>query len=62
MSGGTGWQANRIHLIYNITNPGEDPNPNLWKRVEVTNQIGGTNSTFNTGCYSKCTFQWVSIK
>ena len=60
-SGGTGWQANRIHLLYNITNPGEDPNPNLWKKVEVTNQIGGTNSTFNTGATANVPFSGCQL-
>jgi len=61
MSGGTGWQANRIHLIYQVCNPGVDPSPNLWKRVEVTNQIGGTNSTFNTGATANVPFSGCQL-
>jgi hypothetical protein len=68
VSGGTGWQANRIHLLFQVTNPGEDPNPNLWKKVDVTNQIGGTNSTFRTGAtnanvpFSGCQLSSASTK
>ena len=61
MSGGTGWQANRIHLVYQVCNPSEDPSPNLWKRVEVTNQIGGTNSTFNTGTTANVPFSGCQL-
>ena len=61
MSGGTGWQANRMHLIYQVCNPGEDPSPNLWNRVEVTNQIGGTNSTFNTGATANVVFSGCQL-
>ena len=61
MSGGTGWQANRIHLLFQVVNPGEDPNPNLWKKVDVTNQIGGTNSTFVTGTSANVPFSGCQL-
>tara|TARA_R110002012_G_scaffold7802_8_gene36200 strand:+ start:34429 stop:37074 length:2646 start_codon:yes stop_codon:yes gene_type:complete len=52
ITGGTGWQANKIHLLYQIANPGEDPKPHLWKRVEVTDQIGGSGSPYITASTS----------
>ena len=61
MSGGTGWQANRMHLLFQVVNPGEGPNPNLWKKVDVTNQIGGTNSTFTTGTSANVPFSGCQI-
>ena len=61
MSGGTGWQANRMHLLYQVCNPGEDPSPNLWKKIEVTNQIGGTNSTFGTGTSANVPFSGCQL-
>ena len=61
MSGGTGWQANRMHLLYQVVNPGEDPSPNLWKKVDVTNQIGGTNSTFRTGTTANVPFSGCQL-
>jgi hypothetical protein len=60
-SGGTGWQANKMHLLYQVVNPGEDPSPNLWKKVEVTNQIGGTNSTFRTGATANVPFSGCQL-
>ena len=49
MSGGTGWQANRIHLLYQLVDDAaEAPSPHLWKKVDVTNQIGDGN-TYSTG-------------
>ena len=46
MSGGTGWHANKIHLLYQVVQPGDDPSPNLWKKVNVTEQVGGAASEF----------------
>jgi hypothetical protein len=50
---GTGWQANRIHVIYQLVNLGDDPQPDSWRIVEVTEQLDGYNLNNNiplSGC------------
>ena len=46
ISGGTGWQANKIHLLYQIVQPGGDISPNQWKQANVTEQIGGSTNDY----------------
>ena len=50
-----------MHLLFQVVNPGEDPDPNLWKKVDVTDQIGGTNSTFRTGAGANVPFSGCQL-
>jgi hypothetical protein len=47
VSGGTGWQGNKIHLIWQLVNqPQTDPHPADWTKTEVTDLLGPTCGQF----------------
>ena len=53
VSGGTGWHANKIHLLWQrVTSPNTMPQPHLWNKTEITEQLTGAySSTVPVGSY-----------
>jgi len=46
VSGGTGWHANRVHLLWQrVTIPNSIPSPHLWTKTEITEQLTGAYSS-----------------
>ena len=45
-SGGTGWQANKIWLLYQTVIGGTQPLPQLWNKTEVTQLIPNAYNTY----------------
>tara|TARA_B100000700_G_C15039680_1_gene854689 strand:- start:848 stop:3403 length:2556 start_codon:yes stop_codon:yes gene_type:complete len=46
LSGGTGWHADKLHLIWQVVTGDNELQPHLWNKTEVTEQI--TNHAVNT--------------
>ncbi len=45
-SGGTGWQANKVWLLFQEVIGSDQPSPHLWKKTEVTQLIPSTYNTY----------------
>jgi len=45
-SGGTGWQADKVWLLYQSVIGTDQPSPNLWKKTEVTQLIPSSYNTY----------------